>query len=231
MFEDDNYCGELTVVILKSFVSEYPQWKQLALLHDLLIIYLSNEHLTMHVLEGRLSTLIHPNLVGVSYISSSFGDLDLCFCVCCATLDRWPPKKCDYGSCCWGLGSMLYLNLCNPILLSAVKAFSLLKLRIGGSLQEKVIFNTGNPQQSFLQDSRKLHPIFCSHIIFGLNALDGKVPLSDGSLGPWNNTNATSLIGIQTIRVAPSVVGSLAMNQVDLEMELQLVQTSMLQML
>lgn len=78
MFEDDNYCGELTVVILKSFVSEYPQWKQLALLHDLLIIYLSNEHLTMHVLEGRLSTLIHPNLVGVSYISSSFGDLDLC---------------------------------------------------------------------------------------------------------------------------------------------------------
>lgn len=32
-------------------------------------------------------------------------------------------------------------------------------------------------------------------VIFGLNALNGRVPLSDGSLGgPWNYSNAASLI-------------------------------------
>ncbi|THU56816.1 hypothetical protein C4D60_Mb11t21180 [Musa balbisiana] len=56
-------------------------------------------------------------------------------------------------------------NLSNPILLSVVKAFSPLKLHIGGSLQDKVIFNTGNPQQPCVPFLKNTSEMFAQNLL------------------------------------------------------------------
>ena len=38
---------------------------------------------------------------------SAIGGIDEDFV--CATLDWWPPEKCDYGTCSWGQASLLNL--------------------------------------------------------------------------------------------------------------------------
>ncbi|XWS50283.1 hypothetical protein CRYUN_Cryun12cG0074900 [Craigia yunnanensis] len=115
----------------------------------------------------------------------------------CATLDWWPPEKCDYGTCSWGLAGLLNL---------------------GGSLQDKVIYDTDDNQEpctsSFVKNTSEvfgftqgcfpmnrwdeLNTFFAkagAKIIFGLNALAGRSIKSDGSaVGAWNYTNAESFI-------------------------------------
>ncbi|EPS67583.1 hypothetical protein M569_07189, partial [Genlisea aurea] len=136
----------------------------------------------------------------------------------CATLDWWPPEKCDYGTCAWDHASILNLDLKNPLLVNAVKAFSPLKIRLGGTLQDKVMYQTEdksrpctpffskNPSLLFgfsqgclpLTRWDQLHSFFRQSgalVIFGLNALHGKSIHNDNTAtGPWDPSNAASLI-------------------------------------
>ena len=63
----------------------------------------------------------------------------------CVNLDWWPSSKCDYGNCgMWSNLSMLSINLNDPMLLKAVAAFhGKVRLRLGGSLGDFVVYDTG----------------------------------------------------------------------------------------
>ncbi|GBG68394.1 hypothetical protein CBR_g2938 [Chara braunii] len=59
----------------------------------------------------------------------------------CATLDWWPPDKCSYGRCSWGNASILNLDLSSKRLLKVVSALSPLVLRIGGTLEDRIVYD------------------------------------------------------------------------------------------
>ncbi|RRT51986.1 hypothetical protein B296_00032566 [Ensete ventricosum] len=135
----------------------------------------------------------------------------------CATLDWWPPQKCNYNQCPWGQSSVLNLDLTHPFLSNAIQAFEHLRIRIGGSLQDQVVYGVatlGHPCLPFskmsgglfgfsegcLSMSRwdKLNLLFQrtgAIITFGLNALNGRHPVHNGMwVGNWNSTNARDFI-------------------------------------
>ncbi|KAJ7531531.1 hypothetical protein O6H91_14G047700 [Diphasiastrum complanatum] len=130
----------------------------------------------------------------------------------CATLDWWPPEKCDYGTCSWGRASALNLDLSNPLLQNAVRGLTPLMLRLGGSLQDKLIYGIGNLQrpcvpqkptsdlfgfsEGCLNMSRwdalnRFFQLTGVQVAFGLNALYGR---EKDYTHAWDSTNAYDFI-------------------------------------
>ncbi|KAL7137788.1 hypothetical protein ABFS83_10G116400 [Erythranthe nasuta] len=128
----------------------------------------------------------------------------------CATVEFWPPEKCDFGSCAWGNSSLLNLDLNNSVLFNAVKAFSPLRIRLGGILQDRLIYQTDRTEECkpFVYNTSQLfnYTLGCLSLdrwdelnsfftrsraifTFGLNALNGKtVEEGNTSFGPANAT-------------------------------------------
>ncbi|CAM8900271.1 unnamed protein product [Rhodiola kirilowii] len=135
----------------------------------------------------------------------------------CATLDLWPPQKCNYNNCPWGASSALNLDLSNPLFAKAIQAFNGLRMRIGGTLQDSLLYNIGHlrsPCHPFRRDDHalfgfsrgcllrsrwdELNAFFTKTraiVTFGLNALYGRPKLKGNAWGgPWDSTNAENLI-------------------------------------
>ncbi|CAK9312250.1 unnamed protein product [Citrullus colocynthis] len=131
----------------------------------------------------------------------------------CATLDWWPHDKCDYNQCPWGYSSVINLNLSHPLLSKAIQAFDNLRIRIGGSLQDQVLYDVESlkaPCRPFQKISSGLFGFSkgCLHmnrwdelnhlfsrtgaiVTFGLNALCGRHKIGRIQWGGnWDSSNA-----------------------------------------
>ncbi|KAM5567340.1 heparanase-like protein 2 [Rosa sericea] len=137
----------------------------------------------------------------------------------CATLDWWPTDKCDYNQCPWEKAGIFNLDLKNKTLINAVKAFNTIRIRIGGSLQDQIIYNFGYGVKDCnqivkdgsgpflfsggcLQPKRwdEIHEFFNqtqAKLWFGLNALHGKKTDPKDKIvwvGDWDAKNARDLM-------------------------------------
>ncbi|KAJ4974436.1 hypothetical protein NE237_007610 [Protea cynaroides] len=135
----------------------------------------------------------------------------------CATIDWWPPEKCNYQQCPWGESSILNLDLSHPLLAKAIQAFKPLRIRLGGSLQDQVVYDVGNMNSSCLPFRKMAGGLFgfsngClpmarwddlnhflnntgAFVTFGLNALYGRhKPRKGAWVGAWDSSNARDFI-------------------------------------
>lgn len=135
----------------------------------------------------------------------------------CATLDWWPHDKCNYNHCPWGYSSVINMDLSHPLFAKAIEAFEHLRIRIGGSLQDQVLYDIGplrSPCHPFrkmndglfgfskgcLRMSRwdELNRLFSQTgviLTFGLNALYGRQQIRKGAwAGVWDSSNTQNFI-------------------------------------
>ncbi|CAL5372313.1 unnamed protein product [Camellia sinensis] len=134
----------------------------------------------------------------------------------CATIDWWPPDKCNYNQCPWGSSSIINLDLSHPFLAKAIQAFKRMRIRVGGSLQDEVLYDVGN-LKSRCNSFTKAGEVFgfskgCLHmdrwdqvnyffnktgvlVTFGLNALYGRQEITNKVWGgDWDSSNANDFI-------------------------------------
>ncbi|KAA8541005.1 hypothetical protein F0562_024857 [Nyssa sinensis] len=135
----------------------------------------------------------------------------------CATVDWWPHDKCNYDQCPWGSTSVINLDLTHPNLAKAIQAFKQLRIRIGGSLQDQVLYHVGNLQSPCHPFQKMASGLFgfskgclemdrwdeVNHFLsktgalvtFGLNALHGRHQIKKGVWGGnWDSSNAHDFI-------------------------------------
>ncbi|XP_028753639.1 heparanase-like protein 1 [Neltuma alba] len=135
----------------------------------------------------------------------------------CATIDWWPHDKCDYDHCPWGYSSVTNLDLSRPFLAKAVRALKPLRIRLGGSLQDQVLYDVETlkvPCHPFQKMKGGLFGFSkgCLHmkrwdelnhffngtgaiVTFGLNALYGRHKISHNVWGgDWDSSNAYAFI-------------------------------------
>ncbi|KAL2621481.1 hypothetical protein R1flu_001686 [Riccia fluitans] len=147
----------------------------------------------------------------------------------CATLDWWPPSKCNYGWCPWDQAGILDLDLENPMLEQALAGLAPFTVRVGGTLQDLVVYDVGellssepcvpftfNESALFsytggcLRMKRwdDLNQLFMKtgvSVAFGLNALYGrsKSTTQIQVTSPWNPNNAENFIRYTQERAYP----------------------------
>ncbi|GAY55980.1 hypothetical protein CUMW_168240 [Citrus unshiu] len=139
----------------------------------------------------------------------------------CATVDWWPHDKCNYNHCPWGNSSVINLlhaiwyfqDLSHPLLANAIQAFQSLRIRIGGSLQDQVLYDVGDlkaPCHPFRKmkdglfgclahatrwDAVNTNCIYHQKVSFGLNALHGRHNIRHNAWGgAWDSNNARDFL-------------------------------------
>ncbi|XP_039114523.1 heparanase-like protein 1 isoform X1 [Dioscorea cayenensis subsp. rotundata] len=135
----------------------------------------------------------------------------------CATIDWWPPEKCNYNQCPWGQSSVLNLDINHPFLAAAIQAFNTLRIRVGGSLQDQVVYGVKGLEHPCLPFEKTVGSLFgfskgClsmdrwdeinsffnrtgAIVTFGINALYGRHHVKNHLWGgAWDSSNARDFI-------------------------------------
>ncbi|TYI08687.1 hypothetical protein ES332_A09G017500v1 [Gossypium tomentosum] len=147
---------------------------------------------SLAILVSQISLSSTQNVNVVIQGATSIGETDDNFV--CVTLDWWPTGKCNYNQCPWGKAGLLNLDLKKKGLLNAIKSFNPLRIKVGGSLQDQVVYGVGGVKNcpNFMKNEDSLfgfsqgcHPMerwdelnkFFNQtglVTFGLNALLGR---------------------------------------------------------
>ncbi|KAK8334905.1 hypothetical protein V6Z11_A09G018700 [Gossypium hirsutum] len=167
---------------------------------------------SLTILVSQISLSSTQNVTVVIQGATSIGQTDDNFV--CATLDWWPTEKCNYIQCPWGKAGLLNLDLKKKGLINAIKAFNPLRIEVGGSLQDQVVYGVGRVKNcpNFMKNEDslfgfsqgclpmerwdELNKIFNQtgvKVTFGLNALleRNRSQIEKGLwVGDWKSQNA-----------------------------------------